>query len=256
MALGLGLMLGLRLPENFNSPYKSTGIVDFWRRWHITLSAWLRDFLYIPLGGNRAGRLMQYRNLFLTMLIGGAWHGAGWTFMVWGALHGLMLCVNHFFRAGIKGTAAENVLAAAPLRLLSIAFTFLCINFCWVVFRALSLDGALRDVYSHVHGAVPRRGAGNGRPGRHFGFPDDPAAQQLFSGLAAVGAVGALRSPGLGLPQQPGNPAGSDGRLPAAACLAHFRPLGHGPGRADFCVADPGFTPVNFFVFSVLEYFD
>lgn len=144
MALGLGLMLGLRLPENFNSPYKSTGIVDFWRRWHITLSAWLRDFLYIPLGGNRAGRLMQYRNLFLTMLIGGAWHGAGWTFMVWGALHGLMLCVNHFFRAGIKGTAAENVLAAAPLRLLSIAFTFLCINFCWVVFRALSLDGALR----------------------------------------------------------------------------------------------------------------
>lgn len=144
MALGLGLMLGLRLPENFNSPYKSTGIVDFWRRWHITLSAWLRDFLYIPLGGNRAGRLMQYRNLFLTMLIGGAWHGAGWTFLAWGALHGLMLCVNHFFRARIKGSTAEKILAAAPLRLLSIAFTFLCINFCWVVFRALSLDGALR----------------------------------------------------------------------------------------------------------------
>ncbi|WP_165065896.1 MBOAT family protein [Desulfovibrio sp. ZJ200] len=144
MALGLGLMLGLRLPENFNSPYKSTGIVDFWRRWHITLSAWLRDFLYIPLGGNRAGRLMQYRNLFLTMLIGGAWHGAGWTFLIWGALHGLMLCVNHFFRARIKGSPAESILAAAPLRLLSIAFTFLCINFCWVVFRALSPDGALR----------------------------------------------------------------------------------------------------------------
>lgn len=144
MALGLGLMLGLRLPENFNSPYKSTGIVDFWRRWHITLSAWLRDFLYIPLGGNRAGRLKQYRNLFLTMLIGGAWHGAGWTFMIWGALHGLMLSVNHFFRAQIKGSRLEAVLASAPLRLLSIAFTFLCINFCWVVFRALSLDGALR----------------------------------------------------------------------------------------------------------------
>lgn len=144
MALGLGLMLGLRLPENFNSPYKSTGIVDFWRRWHITLSAWLRDFLYIPLGGNRAGRLKQYRNLFLTMLIGGAWHGAGWTFMIWGALHGLMLSVNHFFRAQIKGSRLEAVLSSAPLRLLSIAFTFLCINFCWVVFRALSLDGALR----------------------------------------------------------------------------------------------------------------
>lgn len=112
MALGLGLMLGLRLPENFNSPYKSTGIVDFWRRWHITLSAWLRDFLYIPLGGNRAGRLKQYRNLFLTMLIGGAWHGAGWTFMIWGALHGLMLSVNHFFRAQIKGSRLEAILAS------------------------------------------------------------------------------------------------------------------------------------------------
>lgn len=171
MALGLGLMLGLRLPENFNSPYKSTGIVDFWRRWHITLSAWLRDFLYIPLGGNRAGRLKQYRNLFLTMLIGGAWHGAGWTFMLWGALHGLMLSVNHFFRARIKGSRLEAVLAAAPLRLLSIAFTFLCINACWVVFRALSLDGALR-VYTAMFTGP-------------FNAPDGATAQGL-SGASAL----------------------------------------------------------------------
>lgn len=175
MALGLGLMLGLRLPENFNSPYKATGIVDFWRRWHITLSAWLRDFLYIPLGGNRAGRLRQYRNLFLTMCIGGAWHGAGWTFMLWGALHGLMLSVNHFFRARIKGSPLEAVLAATPLRLFSIAFTFLCINACWVAFRAVSLDGALR-VYTAMF-----TGPFNLSPGG----PDNTAAQGL-NGAAAL----------------------------------------------------------------------
>ncbi len=144
MAIGLGLMLGLKLPENFDSPYKSTGIVDFWRRWHITLSSWLRDFLYIPLGGNRKGRLIQYRNLFLTMLIGGAWHGAGWTFIIWGALHGAMLSINHFFRWRSKGTRLEAVLATAPLKICSIVFTFLCINLCWVVFRAVSIEGALR----------------------------------------------------------------------------------------------------------------
>jgi alginate O-acetyltransferase complex protein AlgI len=143
MAIGIGLMLGLRLPENFDSPYKSTGIVDFWRRWHITLGAWLRDCLYIPLGGNRSGRFTQYRNLFLTMFIGGIWHGAGWTFIIWGGLHGLMLCVNHFFRAQIKGSPLERALAALPCRLFFIALTFLCINACWVVFRAVTVSGAM-----------------------------------------------------------------------------------------------------------------
>ncbi len=143
MALGIGLMLGLKLPENFNSPYKSTGIVDFWRRWHITLGSWLRDFLYIPLGGNRKGKPRQYLNLFLTMLIGGIWHGAGWTYIVWGALHGIMLAINHFFRACIKGSSLFGIGQPLPLRLISILFTFFCVNFCWVVFRAQSLDGAL-----------------------------------------------------------------------------------------------------------------
>lgn len=154
MAIGLGLMLGLTIPENFASPYRATGIVDFWRRWHITLGAWLRDFLYIPLGGNRRGRLRQYANLFLTMLIGGAWHGAGWTFIIWGALHGAMLSVNHFFRAATRGTLAERLLAAAPGRLCCVALTFFCINLCWVVFRAPNLDAAL-TMYTALAGAGP-----------------------------------------------------------------------------------------------------
>ncbi|MBQ7586059.1 MAG: MBOAT family protein [Desulfovibrionaceae bacterium] len=143
MAIGIGLMLGLRLPENFISPYKSTGIVDFWRRWHITLGLWLRDFLYIPLGGNRLGKLKQYRNLFLTMLIAGAWHGAGFTFIIWGAIHGLMLCINHFFRAQIKATKVSFWLNLWPFKILSILLTFFCLNLAWVVFRAETLEGAL-----------------------------------------------------------------------------------------------------------------
>ncbi len=98
MAIGIGLMFGIRLPDNFNSPYKAASIIEFWRRWHITLSTFLRDYLYIPLGGNRKGRLRRYVNLMLTMLLGGLWHGAGWTFIVWGGLHGLYLCINHFWR--------------------------------------------------------------------------------------------------------------------------------------------------------------
>ena len=159
MALGLGLMLGLQLPQNFNSPYKATGIVEFWRRWHITLSTWLRDFLYIPLGGNRAGRLKQYRNLLLTMIIGGAWHGAGWLFLVWGALHGAMLCINHFFRIVIKGTRLAATLSLLPFRLLFIALTFFCINFCWVVFRATTLEGAGRIYKAMFAGPLVADGA-------------------------------------------------------------------------------------------------
>ena len=152
MAIGLGLLVGLQLPENFISPYKSTGIVDFWRRWHITLGLWLRDFLYIPLGGNRHGKLKQYRNLFLTMLIGGAWHGAGWTFIIWGAMHGLMLCINHFFRAQIKGRSWASVFESLPVRLVMIALTFFCLNLTWVVFRAQSVEGALR-IYAAMFAA-------------------------------------------------------------------------------------------------------
>src|ERR1700738_4595310 len=95
MAIGISLMFGIFLPVNFNSPYKAASIVEFWRRWHMTLSQFLRDYLYIPLGGNRRGLALRYVNLMITMLLGGLWHGAAWTFVIWGALHGAYLCVNH-----------------------------------------------------------------------------------------------------------------------------------------------------------------
>ena len=98
MAIGLARMFGVKLPVNFNSPYKAPRIIDFWRRWHMTLSRFLRDYLYIPLGGNRKGPARRYLNLMLTMLLGGLWHGAGWTYVVWGGLHGLYLLVNHAWR--------------------------------------------------------------------------------------------------------------------------------------------------------------
>jgi len=138
MAIGLARMFGLRLPVNFDSPYKSTSIIDFWRRWHITLSRFLKDYLYIPLGGNRLGAPRRFANLLVTMLLGGLWHGAGWGFVLWGALHGAYLCVNHAFRA-IRGprtlTRIERVGAAG--------LTFLAVMLAWVPFRAETLNGAL-----------------------------------------------------------------------------------------------------------------
>src|ERR1700761_4018836 len=112
MAIGISLMFGVFLPLNFNSPYKAVSIIDFWRRWHMTLSQFLRDYLYIPLGGNRRGRVMRYVNLMLTMVLGGLWHGAAWTFVAWGALHGVYLCINH---------AWNNFGPAAPRRLARLA---------------------------------------------------------------------------------------------------------------------------------------
>ena len=98
MAIGAARVFGVRLPVNFFSPYKSTSIIEFWRRWHMTLSQFLRDYLYIALGGNRKGKYRRYVNLFLTMLLGGLWHGAGWPFVVWGGLHGGYLMINHGWR--------------------------------------------------------------------------------------------------------------------------------------------------------------
>ena len=95
MAIGLALIIGMRLPNNFLRPYGAASITEFWRRWHITLSHWLRDYLYIPLGGNRNGMFAQTRNMLITMILGGLWHGANWTFVIWGLLHGLTLAMNH-----------------------------------------------------------------------------------------------------------------------------------------------------------------
>jgi D-alanyl-lipoteichoic acid acyltransferase DltB (MBOAT superfamily) len=141
MALGSSVMLGIRLPVNFHSPYKSAGIIEFWRRWHISLSAFLRDYLYIPLGGNRQGRARRYLNLFITMLLGGLWHGANWTFMLWGGLHGLYLSINHAFRHLTRGIAVPAVWLL-PLRAASVLLTFAATTLAWIVFRAPNLASA------------------------------------------------------------------------------------------------------------------
>jgi alginate O-acetyltransferase complex protein AlgI len=137
MAIGLALLFGIRLPVNFRSPYKAVSIIEFWRRWHITLSRFLRDYLYIPLGGNRFGVGRRYINLMLTMLLGGLWHGAGWTFLIWGGLHGLYLVVNHQWRDRKRRWPEGTVGQAAAWGL-----TFLAVVIAWVFFRAKTLLGA------------------------------------------------------------------------------------------------------------------
>ena len=143
MALGSSVMMGIRLPVNFHSPYKAASIIEFWRRWHISLSAFLRDYLYIPLGGNRGGRARRYLNLFITMLLGGLWHGANWTFMLWGGLHGLYLSINHAFRHATKGMSAPPALRL-PMRAASVLVTFAATSLAWIVFRAPDLASAGR----------------------------------------------------------------------------------------------------------------
>lgn len=142
MAIGAARMFGVRLPMNFFSPYKATSIVEFWRRWHMTLSRFLRDYLYIPLGGNRGSPTRRYVNLALTMLLGGLWHGAGWTFVVWGALHGLYLMINHGWQAIYthKGWGWTNGLV---WRVCAWMLTFVAVVVAWVLFRAESFAGAI-----------------------------------------------------------------------------------------------------------------
>ncbi|MEN7550339.1 MBOAT family protein [Rapidithrix thailandica] len=136
IAIGVALLLGFRLPLNFNSPYQSTSITDFWRRWHISLSSWLRDYLYIPLGGNRKGNSRTYVNLLITMLLGGLWHGAHMRFVIWGGLHGLALAFHKLWSSFFKNKVKENF--ATKLVAGFITFHFVC--FCWIFFRANSMD--------------------------------------------------------------------------------------------------------------------
>lgn len=140
MAIGLGLLFNIHLPFNFDSPYKSQSIVEFWRRWHITLSNFLRDYLYIPLGGNRLGQVRRYVNLMITMLLGGLWHGAGWTFVIWGGLHGAYLVINHAWRK----------LKIPMPALLAWAITFAAVMVGWVFFRAPSLREGLEILQTLV----------------------------------------------------------------------------------------------------------
>ena len=136
MALGVALLFNIRLPINFNSPYKAVDIKDFWRRWHITLSRFMRDYIYIPLGGNRFGNYRTYNNLIITFVIGGLWHGAGWTFLFWGALHGLALSVHRFW----------NGLGLRMPRYLAWFVTFNFVNVGWVFFRANTWEDAIKVI--------------------------------------------------------------------------------------------------------------
>ncbi len=137
IAIGISRVVGFDLPENFNMPYTSTSIVEFWRRWHMTLSSWLRDYLYIPLGGSRKGRARTYVNLLITMLLGGLWHGASWTFVFWGLFHGVGLAANRAWRE--RGHAPAKGLAIIPAWCAT--FAFVCIG--WVFFRAPTFTLAL-----------------------------------------------------------------------------------------------------------------
>jgi D-alanyl-lipoteichoic acid acyltransferase DltB (MBOAT superfamily) len=146
MAIGLALIFGITLPYNFNSPYKATNIIDFWRRWHMTLSRFLKDYVYIPLGGNKKGNLRRHANLMMTMLLGGLWHGAGWTFILWGLLHGMYLIINHSWQTFVNVKPHRlSFLSSAFGRLL----TFLAIIIAWVVFRSENIPTAI-NIISHM----------------------------------------------------------------------------------------------------------
>lgn len=147
MAIGIARIFGIKLPINFFSPYKATSIVEFWRRWHITLSRFLRDYLYISLGGNRGTSFHRYRNLFLTMLLGGLWHGAGWTFVAWGALHGTYLIINHAWSAFVQ-RLSPSVHKRSWYKSLSWLLTFLSVIVAWVYFRAPDMSRANDILYA------------------------------------------------------------------------------------------------------------
>ena len=176
-AIGVALCLGFSLPDNFRFPYAAIGFSDFWRRWHISLSSWLRDYLYIPLGGNRNGPTRTHINLMLTMLIGGLWHGASWTFVVWGALHGMYLVGERVLTRVVPGGPLwETTIARAFLGLV----TFVLVCFAWVFFRATSFDQAF---------LVVRAMLGDGEGASHT-----VSAWSLVPVLALVGAHAAMRN--------------------------------------------------------------
>jgi alginate O-acetyltransferase complex protein AlgI len=199
MALGSAHLLGYKLAQNFDLPYLSANVAEFWRRWHMSLSTWLRDYLFIPLGGSRGGRRRTARNLLLAMTLGGLWHGANWTFVLWGLIHGWLLILQRGFRSwcaarpgldgllrGVAGTAART------------ALTFLAVSLCWVLFRATSLPAAL-TVFAHLF----RPHAGLPAPLPVSGLWVLIGLAALAHGAARLGAVPALLrrlpAPALGL---------------------------------------------------------
>ncbi len=153
MAIGLALLLGFQVGPNFDSPYKSRNITEFWRRWHISLSSWLRDYLYISLGGNRKGKFRAYLNQILTMLLGGLWHGASLRYIIWGALHGVALVVHKMYMQ-IFNIDPKTHRPTALRKIISIVFTFHFVTFCWIFFKADSMETALavvRQIVTNLH---------------------------------------------------------------------------------------------------------
>jgi D-alanyl-lipoteichoic acid acyltransferase DltB (MBOAT superfamily) len=149
IAIGVALLLGFQFPQNFAAPYTAGSLQDFWRRWHMTLSRWLRDYLYIPLGGSRGGRLLTYRNLMLTMLLGGLWHGAAWTFVIWGAIHGVGLAVERFRSDRRRAAGRPEPADTAVRRWVGRLITFNVVCFAWIFFRADSV-GRAGDVLAQL----------------------------------------------------------------------------------------------------------
>lgn len=207
IAIGSALLLGIELPENFNAPYRADGLRDFWRRWHISLSRWLRDYLYISLGGSRGGKWLTRRNLLITMVLGGLWHGASYTFLVWGALHGAGLVAERMMFGDAKNEARSG-------RLLRVVVTFHFVCLLWVVFRADTFAGALA-VLTQIASMVP--GSSNlswqvmaligGGLALHLAprdlhrrvvdaFVRAPAVAQAAATIAVLHAVGAVASSG------------------------------------------------------------
>jgi alginate O-acetyltransferase complex protein AlgI len=151
MALGLACMFGVRLPANFDSPYKSRSIIEFWRRWHITLSRFLRDYVYIPLGGNRHGEPRRYFNIFATMTLGGIWHGAGWTFLVWGLFHSVMICLDHLWQDVRQRIGRKRKRPWYQPDFVSVGVVFILVSMAWVVFRSPDVATA-GQIYCHLLG--------------------------------------------------------------------------------------------------------
>lgn len=181
MAIGLSLVMGVRLPANFDSPYKASSIIDFWRRWHISLSTFLRDYLYIPLGGNRFGPTRRYLNLATTMVLGGLWHGASWTFVLWGAFHGACLTLAHLWQSHRHTRSDPHDRCIGPLqRLTGWALTFFAVCMAWVLFRSPDLATAGR-MYAGLFGA----GGFDPRPfsGVYIDFAQARFYQTLLLGL-------------------------------------------------------------------------
>lgn len=165
IAIGVAALLGYRFLENFNQPYRASSLQDFWRRWHISLSTWLRDYLYIPLGGNRGSEAKTYRNLFLTMFLGGVWHGAAWTFVIWGTLHGTMLAVERVIRRALEELAPAETEAGGILtalgngagHILGVIWTFHFVCLAWIFFRADSFLSALNYIAGFGDFVTPRQ---------------------------------------------------------------------------------------------------